>query len=41
VDICVLVVSDDEHDVGDNEVASSDVAEVVECGNVLERAGKL
>jgi hypothetical protein len=34
VEIGVLVVSDDKHDVGDDEVASSEVAEVG------ERAGK-
>jgi len=31
VEIGVLIVSDDEHDVGDDEVVSSEVAEVGEC----------
>jgi hypothetical protein len=35
VEIDMLVVSDDEHDVGDNGVASSEVAEVG------KRVGKL
>ena len=34
--MCVLVVSDGEHDVGDNEVTSSDAAE-----GSSDRRGKL
>ena len=34
MEISVLIIRDDEHDVGDDEVASSEVAEV------RERAGK-
>ena len=35
----MLVISDDEHNVGDNEVASSDVAEVRERENARENSG--